>query len=443
MGMEKMHQMNGMLCYCGKYHRFEAKVEVGPGAIGKLPQYLEQFGAKKVYLLSDCNTWAAAGCRVEALITGYGVKCLSYSFPQEHLEPDEAAVGSAIMHFSADCDLVVAVGSGVINDIGKIVASTAKLPYIIVGTAPSMDGYASATSSMTRDGLKISLPSKGADVIIGDTDILCQAPPVMMKAGLGDMLAKYVSICEWRIAHLLTGEYYCPEIAELVRSALAQCVRQADGLLKREESAVRAVFEGLVITGVAMNYAGLSRPASGVEHYISHCLDMRGVEFGTPMALHGIQCAVGTRIAAALYEKLRAVTPDRQKALDYVAAFDLEDWNRQLRDYLGKGAESMIALEQKERKYDPARHAQRLETILSRWEELLAIMQEEVPALKQIDILLDTINCPKYLHQIGTQDSDAGMLLRCSKDIRDKYVLSRLFWDLGILDEMAENAALI
>lgn len=436
MSMKKLMEMNGAACGCGREHRFSAEVAVGRGVIEKLPEYVRKFGAQKVFLLSDRNTWQAAGARVHEVLTDAGVSCVSHCFQDESLEPDEKSVGGAVMHFAWDCQLVVAVGSGVINDIGKILAAMAKLPYIIVGTAPSMDGYASATSSMTRDGLKISLPSKGADVIIGDTQVLCAAPLHMMKAGLGDMLAKYVSICEWRIANLVTGEYYCPQIAQLVRDALEQCVSRADGLLRREEDAVQAVFEGLIITGVAMNYAGLSRPASGVEHYISHCLDMRAVEFGEPMELHGIQCAVGTRMAVELYEKLKTVKPNREKARAYAAAFDYDGWSRELRAFLGRGADSMIALEKTEKKYDPQGHEKRLEVILAHWPELMQIVEEELPAPERLDAVLDAIDAPKTLAQIGVDQGLRPMLFRCTKDIRDKYVLSRLFWDLGVLDEM-------
>ncbi len=436
MSLEKMQAINGKACPCGKVHRFEAKVEVGPGAVERLAHYLDGFGTKKVFLLSDRNTWEAAGQRCFDIITGSGRACVSHCFREETLEPDEHAVGSAVMHFAWDCDLVVAAGSGVINDIGKCVAAISRLPYIIVGTAPSMDGYASATSSMTRDGLKISLPTKGADVILGDTEILRQAPLKLMKAGLGDMVAKYVSICEWRISHLLNGEYYCEELAQLVRDALRQCVAQADGLLRREESAMRAVFEGLVISGVAMNYAGVSRPASGLEHYVSHCLDMRFVEFGTPMELHGIQCAVGTRIALSLYEKLKTLTPDREKALNYVAAFDYDAWAQRLRAFLGRGADSMIALEKTEKKYDVAAHGPRLERILEKWPEILAIVEAELPTLAELDRLLDAIEAPKTLAEIGNEEALIPEIVRCTKDIRDKYILSRLLWDLGVLDEM-------
>lgn len=436
MSMEQLNAMNGRLCSCGKIHSFDAKILSGSGVIKRIPEFVAEFGAKKVFILSDQNTFAAAGAQVCGILKDSDIPYLSYSFPGDALEPDEKSVGSAIMHYDANCDLIIGVGSGVINDIGKILSAVSGKPYFIVGTAPSMDGYASATSSMTRDGLKISLPSRGADVIIGDTDILRNAPLKMMKAGLGDMLAKYVSICEWRMAKIIAGEYYCEEIADLIRGAVERCVDNAEGLLRREEAAVQAVFEGLVIGGVAMNYAGLSRPASGVEHYISHVLDMRGAEFGTPVELHGIQCAVGTHIAVQMYEKLKAISPEKKKALEAVQTFDYENWSGELRKLLGKGAESMIALEAKERKYDLEAHEKRLEIILRNWDEILKIMEEELPAFTQLDALLDRMDMPKTLAEIGTADEMLDVIFRATKDIRDKYVLSRLAWDLGILDEL-------
>lgn len=436
MSIELMNAMNGAPCSCGKKHIFSSDVVVGKGVIAQLPQYVRKFQANKAFVLSDKHTYAAAGARVCEILKQSDIPYVSYSFDADALEPDERSVGSAMMYYNPACDIIIGVGSGVINDIAKIVSNISGKPYIIVGTAPSMDGYASASSSMTRDGLKISLPSRSADVIIGDTDILCQAPLHMMKSGLGDMIAKYVSICEWRISHLITGEYYCENVATLIRNALKRCTDNAEGLLKRDEAAVQAVFEGLVIGGVAMNYAGLSRPASGVEHYISHVLDMRGAEFGTTVDLHGIQCAIGTVIALGLYDKLRNITPDREKALRYAAAFDKEDWNTQLRQLLGKGAESMIALEAKEGKYDVAAHQERLEVILSHWDDILRILDEELPSPAWLNSLMDTIEAPKTLGQIGIDEALLPVVFRATKDIRDKYVLSRLAWDLGILEEL-------
>ena len=438
MSLELLHKMNGAACSCGKSHVFSAKLITGSGVLSQIPGEVRRLGGTKVFLLSDVNTWKAAGKQVYALLQEAGITCTSYSFPCEALEPDEKAVGSAIMHYDPSCDLILCTGSGVLNDIAKMLKMVTRHPYIIVGTAPSMDGYASATSSMDRDGLKVSLASADADVILGDAEILCNAPLKMMKAGLGDMLAKYVSICEWRIANLITGEYYCEQVAELTRSALKRCVDNAEKLLQRDKEAVMAVFEGLVISGIAMNYAGVSRPASGLEHYISHCLDMRGAAFHTPTDFHGIQCAIGTLVAARLYEKVLQLQPNKEKALAHAAAFDYAAWSAQLCTLLGKGAESMIALEEKEGKYDLAKHAKRLDVILENWNSILQIIREEMPTAAQIESILDAIDAPKTLSQIGTDDALLPVIVRATKDIRDKYVLSRLLWDLGELEDILQ-----
>lgn len=438
--MEKLLDMNGRLCSCGKIHSFSSRVISGKGVLSRLPELAESFHAHRIFVLSDPNTYAAAGAQVCSLLTKQGFAVVSCCLPEGNPEPDEKSVGSALMHYDNRCDLVIGVGSGVINDIGKLLSATAKVPYIIVATAPSMDGYASATSSMTRSGLKISLNTKSADIIVGDTDILRTAPLTMMKAGLGDMLAKYVSICEWRLSHLITGEYYCEEIADLIRSALKRCIDNADGLLKREEAAVQAVFEGLVIGGVAMNYAGLSRPASGVEHYISHVLDMRAVEFSAPAHFHGIQCAVGTLEAVKLYEKLVSLTPNRDTALSYVSAFDTGAWQERLRTLLGKGAEAMIALEKTEGKYNPDAHRRRLEILLSNWQEILDIIARELPSSHELSTLLIRMEMPQTIEELGIPREQFPDIFRATKDIRDKYVLSRLAWDLGVLDRLLETA---
>ena len=423
-------------CPCGREHIFTSKIILERGAIHRLPSLLKEETWKHVFLIADQHTYIAAANLVVESLSKNDINVKTYIFEEENVEPDEASVGRAIMNFDPTCDVIIAVGSGVINDIGKIVANVSRKPYIIVGTAPSMDGYASATSSMTLEGLKMSLNSKCADIIIGDLDVLCNAPIKMMLSGLGDMLAKYISICEWRISHLITGEYYCEEIAGLVRDALRKCVNNANGLLNRDEEAVKAVFEGLVICGAAMKFAGLSRPASGIEHYFSHIWDMRGVEFHTPVELHGLQCAVGTLLSLSLYEKIKTTTPDKEKALRYAKAYDFDAWSGTLRAFLGKGAESMIRAEAKEQKYDLLKHKERLTLIIEKWDDILQIIDEELPAPTELESLFNKIGLPKTPAEIGIDESNLATTFQATKDIRDKYVLSRLCWDLGIIDEM-------
>lgn len=429
-----LHYLKSGICECGREHSAAVDdVIIGSGVIAQLPEFLKKYNAKKPFLLADRNTFAAAGEKVCGVLENYS----KYIFKDDSLEPDEKAVGSAVMHFETSCDLIIGIGSGVINDIGKILSNLTNKRYIIVATAPSMDGYASATSSMSMDGLKVSLNSRCADVIIGDTDVLKNAPLHMLKSGLGDMLAKYVSIAEWRIAHIITGEYYCEQVAQLIRKALKKCVDNATGLLNRDEKAVEAVFEGLVIGGVAMAYAGVSRPASGVEHYFSHIWDMRGLEFGTQVDLHGIQCAVATLQAVKLYESIKQIRPDKEKASAFVDAFSYEDWKVQLQKFLGNSAETMIAQEIKEGKYNKKTHPARFLKIAENWGTILDIINEELPASTELEGILQTIGISADLLDLGVDSNIAKLTFAATKDIRDKYVLSRLAWDLGVIDELA------
>ncbi len=433
--MKNYLQVSG--CPCGRNHNVAIdEVVVGSGVIHRIPDFVKKYHCVRPFILSDVNTFTAAGSKVCAVLDEAAIPYSQYIFPQNALEPDEHAVGAAVMHFDPKCDLIIGVGSGVINDIGKILSSISGRKYIIVGTAPSMDGYASATSSMSMDGLKTSLNSRCADVIIGDIDILKNAPEHMLKAGLGDMLAKYVSIAEWRIAHIITGEYYCEAVAQLIRDALKKCVDNAAGLLTRDEDAIRAVFEGLVIGGVAMAYAGVSRPASGVEHYFSHIWDMRGLEFGTKVDLHGIQCAMATAKAVRLYEYVSALRPDEQKAAQYVAEFDYNCWKNHLKEFLGSSAGTMIALEAKEGKYSKNTHKARFDVITKNWDCILQIIREELPTSAQFQEIMDTVGISTDLNVLDVDNTCAKQTFRATKDIRDKYVLSRLAWDLGILEEL-------
>ena len=435
--MKNYLQVSG--CPCGRNHNVAIdEVVVGSGVIHRIPDFVKKYHCVRPFILSDVNTFTAAGSKVCAVLDEAAIPYSQYIFPQNALEPDEHAVGAAVMHFDSKCDLIIGVGSGVINDIGKILSNISGRKYIIVGTAPSMDGYASATSSMSMDGLKTTLNSRCADVIIGDTDILKNAPEHMLKAGLGDMLAKYVSIAEWRIANIITGEYYCEAVAQLIRDALKKCVDNAAGLLTRDEDAIRAVFEGLVIGGIAMAYAGVSRPASGVEHYFSHVWDMRGLEFGTKVDLHGIQCAMATAKAVRLYEYVSALQPNEQKAAQYVTEFDYEAWKTQLKEFLGSAADTMIALEAKEGKYNKNTHKARFDLIAENWDRILQIIREELPTSAQFQEIMDTVGISTDLNVLDVDNACAKQTFRATKDIRDKYVLSRLAWDLGILEELCE-----
>ena len=167
---------------------------------------------------------------------------------------------------------------------------------------------------MIRDRVKVTLYNACPDAIIADTMIMKDAPERMLQAGLGDMLAKYIALCEWRISHIVTGEYYCEEVAGLMRNSLAKIVAAAPRLMERDPEVIGAVAEGLILSGVAMAFAQVSRPASGLEHYFSHLWEMFALDRGLPLELHGIQVGVGTVLCLKIYDHLRTLTPSRETA---------------------------------------------------------------------------------------------------------------------------------
>jgi hypothetical protein len=141
-------------------------------------------------------------------------------------------------------------------------------------------------------------------------------------------------------------------------------------------------------------------------------------------------------ISIKMYEKLMCITPDQQKACRYAASFDFAVWSEALRNFLGKAAEPMIALEAKEQKYHIGSHKIRLETMIRNWDLIQSIIKEELPPIDVLESLYDAVGLPKSMREIGLEEEILPMTFKAAKDIRDKYVLPRLCWDLGILDEM-------
>ncbi len=424
-------------CACGKIHRAGVSyLKIGEGAAASLPEAMSVLGVRKPFIVCDRSTRKAAWPILKPVLERGGIPHVLCVLASDGPEPDEHAVGSIAMAFDPDCDVILAVGSGVVNDCCKVLARTAGRKQIALCTAPSMDGYASASSSMIVEGVKVTLYNAAPAAILADTGIMKNAPMRMLWAGLGDMLAKYVSICEWRISHLVTGEYYCENVAGLVRASLKKVVDASLKIASRDEEAVGATAEGLILSGIAMSLAGVSRPASGIEHYFSHIWEMMALQRGTKSDLHGIQVGVGTCLSLQIYDKVRALVPDRGRAERFVRDFSNARWEEHMRDVFGSAAEALIRREHEEyRKNDPALHALRLDRILSDWDQIRRIIAEELPETEEIVGLMRALGMPTAPEDLHISREDTRRAFIGSRDIRDKYLTSSLLWDLGLLHE--------
>ncbi|MBQ6646156.1 MAG: sn-glycerol-1-phosphate dehydrogenase [Clostridia bacterium] len=441
--LNQLMRKEGFNCDCSRHHSVSCQyLAIERGAIRRLPEALKAVGGTRPFIVCDGNTYKAAGERACAILKEAGIEYSLYTVKEhgfEKVEPDEYSLGCIAMHFDKRCDAVVAVGGGVINDLCKVFSYDCGLPQIILGTAPSMDGFASNSSSMVVDGVKSTLYNRTPSGIVLDTEIMAQAPMRMLWAGFGDMIAKYISVCEWRISHIVTGEYYCPHVAQLMRNALKKITDHAEGLAQRDPDSVQAVAEGLVLSGFAMSFAQVSRPASGLEHYFSHMWDMVALERGVMSDLHGIQVGVGTVLTMDIYDDIKRLVPDREKALSHMRAFDPAAWETNIRRIFGKTAPQVLAIEPAAGKNDPVKHAARLEKILANWNEILKIISEELPDKEWLFDKMRLLKMPMRPADIGISEQDTRDAFLSTRDIRDKYLSSSLLWDLGVIEEFADK----
>lgn len=291
-------------CACGKSHKVDIQaIRVGSGVIQELPGILRDLGASHIFLVADNYTYEAAGRQVEQLLDQAGLSYHKRVFQTETpLVPNEYALGSVLAAMTSQDDMLLAVGSGTLNDVTKYVSARTGIPYVIAATAPSMDGYASTVAPTILDGFKTTLPAVYPAAIVADVDILKDAPMPMLTAGFGDIIGKFTSLADWRLSHQLNGEYYCPEVAGVIEAAVETCAANAKALAQREPQAIRAVTEALILSGLAMGMVGVSRPASGAEHQMAHYWEMDALRRGEEHPLHGNAVGVGTVLAASLYE---------------------------------------------------------------------------------------------------------------------------------------------
>jgi len=129
-------------------------------------------------------------------------------------------------------------------------------------------------------------------------------------------------------------------------------------------------------------------------------------------------------------------TPNRDAAIAYVKSFDYKSWAEELREIVGLGAESMVALEKSEKKYSYEKHRVRILKISENWADIVKIIREELPPAEEIYQLLERLGMPRAINGIGQNEKLFVKIFSATRDIRDKYVLSRLTFDLGITDEI-------
>lgn len=248
-------------------------------------------------VVSDENTHDVLGARVERALPG----CRSIVL--DHPHADEATAAD-LRERARHCDVLVAVGSGTLNDLCKHVTHADGRACAVFATAASMNGYVTGTASITKGDFKYSLGAHVPKGVFFDLEILAAAPPRLTRAGLGDALCRGTAQIDWLLSHLLLDTLYVesPFAMQLVDEP--KLLAAAPRLLSGDRDAMATLVHVLTLGGLGVVIAGTSHSGSMGEHGISHYIDMFARPH--PGSLHGEQVGVATLTMARLQEHILA-----------------------------------------------------------------------------------------------------------------------------------------
>lgn len=307
--------------------------EMGQGVSGRTPEiFNECFPGRKAVILADVHTWPVLGERLCSLFKEAGIETDSYVIDKEvfHaewkyvemtdlvVEGDYAAakvIEDSPEHVETEPEklfrvpssaygVLVSVGSGVINDLCKLASYHHGQSYISVATAASVDGYSSFGASITYGGAKQTFTCPAPVAIVADIDIIASAPKHMTAAGYADLAAKIPAGAEWMIADFTGSEPIHDDAWHILQDYLDDFLADPDGVAAGESQAIADLFEGLTLSGFAMQAARSSRPASCCDHLFSHIMDMTEHRFNGELQSHGYQVAIGTLTMCAVFDEL-------------------------------------------------------------------------------------------------------------------------------------------
>lgn len=405
-----------IVCSCGRTHRCDIPgLRIGSGAIEALPDLTASY--RHILLVSDRNTAPLAEARVRALL-GERVE-ESFVFADEDLlVPNEESIDALEGRVTDRTDLILGIGSGVINDLCKYVSFLHHIKSGIVATATSMDGYASSGAAMIQKGMKITHTTHAPVIIVGDVDILKDAPMDMIRSGYADIIGKYSALCDWRLSALVNNEYLCQPVYDLVMEETDGIRAQAKKLAERDPEAIGKLMEVLVLIGACLTLLSTTRPGSGSEHHLSHFFEITGLIDDKPYFLHGTDVGYATTVTAGLREELVKIdTPVFQSLSD------------ESREACYRAIYKRHWTEVRDLQNEAGRYQKESETrafYAAHWEEIRAILSE-CPTRAEIEEMLVEIGFDLSLFEAMYGKEKIRNAVYVGKDLKDRYSVLWLY----------------
>jgi len=403
------------------------KVVIAPSLAGGEAAMLADLAlGSRLVVLSDPRTRAALGERVLAALGAGTQEFILEDGPKADLETVER-----IRSGTSGADALVAVGSGTINDLAKYAAFLDAKPYVVFGTAPSMNGYTSVNAAIIEHGHKKSLLARAPAGVFLDLGVLSRAPRRMIRAGLGDSICRPTAQADWLLAHLLLDQPYRRAPFLLLEADEGGLIAAAGPLVAGDIAAMERLARTLVLSGFGMTICGGSYPASQGEHLISHYIDMMG-DPDWPASFHGEHIAVASLTMARLQE---AMTEGGAPVL--AAGGPGEE---ALKRHFGAelGASCWAAYRQKALDAD---RAATLNARLSRdWPEMRRALREVMRPPSELRAALAAAGAPLRPQDIHVPEAFYRQAVRHAREIRERYTFLDLAADSGRLDNLAAAA---
>lgn len=416
MDFEKL--LAGVDCACGKKHTCDIKhVVIEKGAIKKIPALVANY--KNILVVADQNTYAVCGEKVLAEL-GDKLQDKVVFDCEGYLVPNEDAIDAVTAKVTKDTDLIMAIGSGVMQDLCKCVSFEAKLPYHVIATAPSMDGYASTGAAMILNQMKVTVSAHVPEVIVGDVDVLKDAPMDLIQSGYGDILGKFSCLNDWKLSAVINDEYICEYVYDLTFDMLNKVKDIPEKLLARDEDAIQTLMEALVGVGIAMAFVGNSRPASGSEHHLSHFFEITGLLDGTEYFLHGIDVV----FSAVYTQKLRDELLELDAANDKAPLSDA-DYEAAIKKIYYSAADGVIALQNKLGWYKIDKSS----IYKEKWAQIKEVLKE-APSAEVLKNYITRVglNIADFEERYGAEKIQNAIWF--AKDLKDRYTVLWLYFDL-------------
>ena len=400
-------------CVCGREHTLETKkVVVEYNALANFEQYMEDVG------LAGKRRAVVYDTMVYQLTEGKHVKAdQEIVLEAKGLRAEDTLIEEMMKQLDHP-EVIVAFGAGTIMDFGRYPAYKLGIPFVAIPTLASSDGFTANICSAILNGQKKSTPMCAPILVVADLDIIKGAPARLVASGINDILAKYISLTDWRIAHLVAGEYFCPTVAELAEHALKLMREAADKYAATGVADHEAMTMAQMESGLTMQLLNHSRAASGAEHLMAHLVELHPPRFEKAEGLHGECVGVGTFECIKVYHELAKKTP---KAKPFQPL--TEEWVRE------KFGERLMPGIMKENENDvlatfPSQN------IVDHWDEIRELIAQ-IPPVEEMEKLYSDCHCKYRPEDIGIDPSLADEMLEISAAIRNRLTLIRM---LRVLD---------